>query len=53
MITNKIIKINIVDNLTSEYIENEFKKLNLDVLRWSITDIDDDFYTVNISVIEN
>lgn len=51
MIVNKIIKVKIVDDLTSEYIENEFKQLNLDVLRWAIIDIDSEFYIINASVV--
>ena len=37
MIVNEYIKIKKVDDLTSEYIESELSKQNLDILRWVIT----------------
>ena len=53
MITNQVVKIAIVDNLTSSYIEEELKKLNLDILSWAIVEINDSHYTLNISVIND
>lgn len=53
MITNQEVKIKIVDNLTSNYIEEELKKLNLDILSWAIVDINESYYTLNISVVND
>ncbi|MBQ9245171.1 hypothetical protein IJ182_02760 [bacterium] len=53
MISSKDIKIKITDNLSSEYIETELKKLGYDILRWAITDYDKNNYTVNIAYVEN
>ena len=50
MITTKEVQIKIIDNLSSEYIEKEIKKMGYDVLRWAITNVDDDFYTLNIAI---
>ncbi len=52
MITTKEVKIKIPDELTSEYVESELKKMNLDVLRWAITDFDKNYYTLNLAVVE-
>ncbi len=52
MITTKEIKIKRNIELTSEGIEEELKNRGLDVLRWAITEADDEFYTVNIAIIE-
>ena len=51
MITNQVVKIAIVENLTSNYIEEELKKLNLDILSWAIVDINEEYYTLNVSVV--
>ncbi len=52
MITSKEIKIKKVEEFSAQYVNDELKKLGLDVLRWAITDIDDEFYTVNIAIVE-
>ena len=51
MIINKEVKIKIPDEFTSEYIEQELKNMGYDVLRWAITDFDNEYYTVNIAVV--
>ena len=53
MIVNEYIKIKKVDDLTSEYIETELSNLNLDVLRWVITEIDEEFYYLTLSVVKD
>ena len=53
MITNREIKIKIIDNLTSNYIEEELNKLNLDIFSWAIVNIDESFYTLNVSVVSD
>lgn len=51
MITTKEIKINRIDDITTQYIENELNKLKLDVLSWVITDYDENFLFLNISIV--
>ena len=53
MIVNEFIKIKKVDDLTSDYIDIELSKLNYDVLRWVITEIDNDFYYLTLSVVRD
>ena len=52
MITSKEIKIKKLEEFSAQYVNEKLKKLGLDVLRWAITDIDDEFYTVNIAIVE-
>lgn len=52
MITSKEIKIKKLDEFSSQYVNGELEKRNLDVLRWAVTDVDDEFYTVNIAIVE-
>ncbi|MCD7739788.1 MAG: hypothetical protein LUH11_00360 [Candidatus Gastranaerophilales bacterium] len=53
MITTKDVKIKIPEEFTSEYVEDELKKMGLDVLRWAITDFDKEFYTLNIAIVKD
>ena len=53
MITTKEVKIKTTDNLTSEYIETELKKLGFNILSWAITKRDNDNLIINISYINN
>ena len=52
MITTEEIKIPITDNLTSEYIEEYLKNMDLDILRWAITKIENNFYIISTSYIK-
>ncbi len=52
MITSKEIKIKKTEEFSAEYVNSQLKVLGFDVLRWVITNVDDDFYTVNISIVE-
>ena len=52
MITTKVIKIEKTNELTSEYIETELKKTGLDILRWVITDTDEDNYILSLAVVD-
>ena len=51
MISSTEVKIKITDNLTSDYIESELKNMGYDVLRWAITHIDNDCYTLDVSYV--
>ena len=52
MITSKEIKIENIGEFSSEYVNSQLSQLGFDVLRWAITNVDDDFYTVNIAIVE-
>ena len=51
MITTKPVKIKKSKELKSEYIESFFKTEGLDMLRWAITDSDDDFFYLSIAIV--
>ena len=51
MITTKEVKIKIPPKYTSEYIETELKKMNLDVLSWAIVDYDEKYFKLNIATV--
>lgn len=53
MICTKEIKIDKIENLTADYIENKLKSMNLDVLRWAITNTNDNQYTLDVAVVES
>lgn len=52
MIITKETKIEITNDITSDHIENLLKLMNYDVLKWAITGVNDNFYILNIAVIE-
>ncbi len=52
MIENETIKIPVIDDLTTDYIEDYFKKNNLNVLRWAIVGREDNQFILNISLIK-
>lgn len=52
MILTKEVEIQKNDNLSSEYIDSELKKLNLDVLKWAIVKVKENSYILNLAVIE-
>jgi hypothetical protein len=35
----------------SDYIENQFKNLNYDVLRWAVVDFDEENFIIDASVV--
>ena len=49
MITTKNIELPKIKELTSEYIENEFKKLNIEPLRWAIVKVTKTHYVLTVS----
>ncbi|MBR6163329.1 hypothetical protein IKQ26_05540 [bacterium] len=51
MIENQIIKIPVVEDLTTDYIEDYFKQNNLKVLRWAIVDRVENNFILNVSII--
>ena len=52
MISSKDVKIPFINDLTSEYIETELIKQSYDVLRWAITNCDENTCTINIAYVE-
>jgi len=46
-IKSEIIKIQKTDQITTEYIEKELKKMGINPLRWAIVKIEKDFFTIN------
>lgn len=52
MIVTKEIKLTKIENLTSMYIESSLKDMGFNVLKWSIVNVTDEDYIVNIAVIE-
>ena len=52
-ITNKQVYISAVSDVSSDYIENELRKQNINFLRWAIVDVKDGMYSVNVSCCED
>ncbi len=52
MITTKEVKIKKTDKLDSDYIESHLKQMGLNVLRWAIVKVDEEFYTLTLAVLE-
>lgn len=51
MITTKELKIEKIVNPTSNYIEEELSRQKLNVLSWAITNYDEKFLYINVSII--
>jgi len=49
MIISDNIKINKVENLSTEYIENELKKVGIEPIRWAITKVEENTITITLS----
>ena len=52
MITTKTLKIEIPENLSSHYIEQQLKMKGYDVLRWAITGYEENNYILDVAVVE-
>lgn len=52
MIKSKNIKIKNKINFENLYIEQELKNLGLNVVRWAVIAVEDDFLTVSVSYID-
>ena len=48
-IISENIKIKNINTFTTEYIENELKKMKLDTVRWAVVDVKEDFFTICVS----
>ena len=46
---SQLIKIKKTDNLSTEYIEQELAKQNINPLRWAIVGIDDNMITISVA----
>ena len=49
MITTENFRIDKIQDLTSDYVEVELKKINVEPLRWAIVDESDTFWVVSAS----
>ena len=49
MIISDNIKLDRVENVTTEYIENELKKQGIEPIRWAITDINENEITISLA----
>jgi len=52
MIENETIKIPVTEDLSTDYIEDYFRKNNLNVLRWAIVGREENEFVLNISVMK-
>ena len=52
MIITKEVKVKKTENISSEYIEFHLKQMGLNVLRWAIVKVDEEFYTLTLAVLE-
>ena len=48
-VISKLIKIKNNNNPSTEYIEQELKKRNINPLRWAVVKVDFDYYTVSVA----
>lgn len=52
MIISKLIKIKKSEGISTEYIEDELRKLNIEPLRWAIVKIQDKSFTINVAYVK-
>ena len=48
-VISELVNIKIIDNLSTEYIENELTKRNITPLRWAIVFVSDKICTVSVA----
>lgn len=51
-IEHKILKIKKIKKTNTNYIEEQIKQIGLIPLRWAITKIDDNFFTIDCAIIK-
>lgn len=51
MIKSENIKIKKIDGFDNLYIEQELKALGLNIVRWAVIDVNENFVTVSVSYI--
>lgn len=51
MIISKTIKLNLEQPVTNEQIETALTSMGLNVLRWAVTGVDGEIYTIRISIL--
>jgi len=49
MIKSKNIKIKKIEGFDNLYIEQELKNLDLDIIRWAVIEVDDNFLKLSVS----
>lgn len=51
MIKSKNVKIKKIENFDNLYVEQELKTLGLDIVRWAVIAVEEDYLTVSVSYI--
>lgn len=52
MITTKTVKIEIPEEVSSKYVDEQLKSMGYDVLRWAITGYEENNYILDIAIVE-
>ena len=52
-VESKLVEINNIGQPTTEYIEQELTKLNINPLRWAIVDVSDKIYKVSVATLND
>ena len=52
-VVSKLVKIPNNNNISTEYIEQELTKLNINPLRWAIVNVSDKIYEVSVANLQD
>ena len=52
-VESKLVEIKNIGQPTTEYIEQELTKLNINPLRWAIVDVSDKIYKVSVATLND
>ena len=48
-VESKLISIKNNDNISTEYVESELQKLNINPLRWAVVDVNDKIFKISVA----
>ncbi len=48
-IVSENIQLKNINTFTTEYIESELRKMNIDPVRWAVIDVNENFFTLCVS----
>ena len=48
-IVSENIQLKNINTFTTEYIESELRKMNMDPVRWAVIDVNENFFTLCVS----
>ena len=51
-VISQIVEIPVIDEPSTEYIENELTKLNINPLRWAVVHVGDTMYKVSVASLQ-